>query len=329
MLNRILLTVFLLALVIFGCTNNTTTTAVSSDVTVVIEEVHTGPDLSTIPEGPEGDMIRYGRELVMNTAKLIGPDGSEGHYLGNKMNCTNCHLDGGLRPYGYNYFSTYGRYPQYRSRENAVLTIEQRVNNCVERPHNGSPIPLGSKEMVAFVSYIQWASQGVPIGEKVKGSETYALTFPARAADPVKGEKLYTQHCARCHGENGEGIWLSDSSTYEYPPLWGEYGYQPGSSMFRLIKAAQFIKANMPFDQASWEKPILTDQEAFDVAAYVNDPKHPRPSKKGADYNDISTKYVDYPFGPYDDPFSEKQHKYGPFQPIIDYRKEHGLYLSY
>lgn len=301
----------------------------SKDVLQEEEEVHIAPDLNDIPEGAEGEMIRYGRELVMNTAKLIGPDGTKGKYLGNKMNCTNCHLDGGLRPYGYNYFSTYGRYPQYRSRENAVLTIEQRVNNCVERPHNGIPLPLDSKEMIAFVSYIQWVSQGVPIGATVKGSETYPMRLPARAADPVKGKELYTQHCVRCHEENGEGKWLADHSTYEYPPLWGEYGYQPGSSMFRLIKAAQFIKANMPFDQATWDKPILSDQEAFDVAAYINDPSHPRPVKKGADYNDVSTKYVDYPFGPYDDHFSEKQHKYGPFQPIIDYRKKHGLYLNY
>lgn len=323
-MNRYLLAGFLLIVLVIGCTSN-----YQKYPYFAPEKVHTAPDLKTIPEGPEGDMIRYGRELVMNTAKLIGPDGTKGQYLGNKMNCTNCHLDGGLRPYGYNFFSTYGRYPQYRSRENAVLTIEQRVNNCVERPHNGIPLPLDSKEMIAFVSYIQWASQGVPVGKKIKGSERIELTLPSRAADPEKGKVIYANQCARCHGEDGRGTWLEDSSTYEYPPIWGPYGYQPGSSMFRLIKAAQFIKANMPFDQASWKNPVLSDEEAFDVAAYINSPDHLRPTKEGPDYNDISTKYVDYPFGPYDDHFSEHQHKYGPFQPIIDYRTQKNLYVNY
>ncbi|TRZ75539.1 MAG: cytochrome C, partial [Chitinophagaceae bacterium] len=30
-----------------------------------------------------------------------------------------------------------------------------------------------------------------------------------------------------------------------------------------------------------------------------------------------ATKPVDYPFGPYADTFSEQQHKFGPFEPIV------------
>lgn len=290
--------------------------------------MHQAPDSILLPDGLEGEMIRYGKELVYQTAKYIGPEGTDGKYLGNKMNCTNCHLDGGTRPYGFNYFSTYSNYPQYRSRENAVLTIEQRVNNCVERPHNGDPLPLDSKQMIAIVSYIKWLGTGVPIGEKVLGSGGIEISFSDRAADPVRGKVIYDRECARCHATNGSGKWLDDQSTYEYPPIWGEFAYQPGSSMFRLIKAAQFIKANMPYDKASWDNPYLNDQEAFDVAAYINSSEHFRPSNGGLDYKEIRTKYIDYPFGPYDDPFSEAQHKFGPFQPIIDYRKKHKLFLK-
>ena len=99
--------------------------------------------------------------------------------------------------------------------------------------------------------------------------------------------------------------------------------------MFRVIKAAQFIKANMPDGEATWDKPKLSDEEALDVAAYINSNQHERPNSGGLDYDDIRTKYVDYPFGPYDDIFTERDHKLGPFQPIIDYRKKHGLYLKY
>lgn len=292
------------------------------------ESVYLGPDTTDIPNNAEGELIRYGYNLVKNTAYYIGPDGIAGSYLRNKMNCTNCHLDVGTRPYGFNYFSTHGNYPQYRSRENTILTIEQRVNNCVERPHNGDPLPLDSKEMIAITSYIKFLGQNVPIGRIMKGSGGIDIEYPERAADPIRGKKIYEKDCARCHMSDGQGKWLTDSSGYEYPPIWGEFAYQPGSSMFRVIKAAQFIKANMPYDLAKWDKPYLSDEDAFDVAAYINSPEHYRPKKGGADYADIRTKYVDYPFGPFDDPFSEEQHKYGPFQEIIDYRKEHGLYIK-
>lgn len=292
------------------------------------ENIHIAPNISTMPKNIEGDMIRYGNELIVNTPRYIGPDGTVGKFTGNKMTCVNCHLDAGTRPFAFNFFSTHGRYPQYRSRENAVLTIEQRVNNCVERPLNGLPLPLDSKEMIAIVSYIKWLGTGVPTGEKVAGYGGKDLIFPDRPADPNKGKTIFQKECALCHGDNGQGKMLADNTRYEFPPLWGAESYQPGSSMFRLIKAAQFIKNNMP-NGVTWKNPKLTDEEALDVAAYINNFDHLRPNHGGLDYIDIRTKYVDYPFGPYDDPFSEKQHKFGPFKPIIEYREKNKLYLKY
>jgi thiosulfate dehydrogenase len=71
----------------------------------------------------------------------------------------------------------------------------------------------------------------------------------------------------------------------------------------------------MPYDLATIEKPILTDEEAWDIAAFIN--SRPRPEKKfPADWPDISSKPYDHPYGPYVDTFSEEQHKFGPFAPI-------------
>jgi thiosulfate dehydrogenase len=76
----------------------------------------------------------------------------------------------------------------------------------------------------------------------------------------------------------------------------------------------------MPFG-VDYETTLLTDEEAWDVAAYVN--SRPRPSKDlNSDWPDISKKPVDHPFGPYSDGFSEDQHKYGPFDPIVAARKK-------
>ena len=294
------------------------------------EPLHVAPDTSTIPHDKFGDMVRYGRDLILNTAYYIGPNGTKGHYLGNKMNCTNCHVDAGTRPYAFNYFSAYPRYPQYRGRENEILTLGQRINNCIMRPHSGTPLPLDSKEIVAMVCYMKWLSTGVPVGGKVKGDESLEIEkYPSRAADPKLGEVIFNENCASCHGKDGQGQLTPDSATYTYPPLWGPHSYQVGSSTYRVVKMARFIKANMPDKKAFWYKPFLTDEQAIDVAAFINDDSiHFHPLKKDktvVDYPDYSKKAIDYGIGPFIDTFSAIQHKYGPYQPIIDYHKAHNL----
>jgi thiosulfate dehydrogenase len=279
-------------------------------------------DTSKIPDGKFGEAVRYGRELMLNTAYYIGPDGVNGKYLGNKMNCTNCHQDAGTKLYSFNLMGSHDDYPQYRSREGKVLTMAERVNNCVMHPHSGKALPLDSREMVGFLSYFKWINEKVPKGEKFQGKQNLQVSFPDSAASPERGSVLFVQHCARCHGADGQGVMLPNNITYLYPPLWGPSGYQPGSSMHRVIKQAQWLKANMPQDKATWDKPILTDAEALDLAAFVNDDAiHSRPNKESVSYPNIGDKSIDFDAGPYIDTFSEAQHKYGPYQPIISYWK--------
>jgi cytochrome c len=287
-------------------------------------------DTADIPAGKFGDAVRYGRRLMMNTAYYIGPVGTKGKYLGNKMNCTNCHQDGGTKPYSFNLMNSHENYPQYRAREGKILSLAERVNNCVMRPHNGKPLPLDSEEMLAFLSYFKWINSAVPKGKEFAGAKNLTLQFPAVAASTDHGALLYTRHCARCHGGNGQGSWNADRSTYIYPPLWGEAGYQPGSSMHRVIKQAQWLKGNMPFDKVAVGQPFLTDQEALDIAAFVNnDEVHKRPNPANFDYPHPEEKALDYDHPPFADTFSVAQHKYGPYQPMISYWKEKGLKAVY
>jgi thiosulfate dehydrogenase len=72
---------------------------------------------------------------------------------------------------------------------------------------------------------------------------------------------------------------------------------------------------------ASHENRQLTPEEAWDVAAFVNSQERPHKNTK-ADWPDPSKKPVDHPFGPFTDSYPEKQHKYGPFQPIADAHKK-------
>ena len=104
-----------------------------------------------MPKGEYGAAVKYGRELVFHTAYYIGPNGIDGKYTGNKMNCTNCHQDGGLKPFSFNLETSFRNYPQYRAREGKVLSLAERINNCIMHPHLGvKPLPLDSKEMIGF-----------------------------------------------------------------------------------------------------------------------------------------------------------------------------------
>jgi cytochrome c len=283
-------------------------------------------DTSSIPNDQYGAMVRYGRDLILNTASYLGPEGTKGHYLKNKMNCSNCHLDAGTKPFGLNFYNTHARYPQYRGREDRVMTIQERVNNCVERPHNGDPLPLDKLEMVAIVTYIQWVGQNSMVGKQIQGDKSLPLSFPSRAADPYKGQRIYEAQCSVCHGNDGQGLLTTSGDTYLYPPLWGKYAYEKGSSMHRNLKAAEFIKANMPKGKTTWQKPFLSDEECFDVAAFINDDElHTRPVKRNViNYPNLNTKPIDYAEGPFKDTFSLSQHKLGPYRPIIDYYQQKG-----
>ena len=312
-------------------TTNTADNQTIKDSIITEEELWIVPDTITIPHDEFGEMVRYGRNLIVNTSFYIGPEGKVGKYLGNKMNCTNCHQDAGTKPYAFNFYSTHARYPQYRARENKILSLSNRINNCIERPHNGKHLPLNSKEMIAIISYIKWLGEKVPVNGNVKGDSPIKLDFPVRAADPLKGELVYNQQCLSCHGADGEGKMRSDNVCYENPPLWGDKSYQSGSSVHRLIKMAPFVYANMPYKIANYNDPKLTVEEAYDVVAFINNDKvHKRPMPvTNNDYANLTHKPIDYDIGPYLDSFSESQHKYGPYKEIIDYYKKIKIKANY
>ena len=71
----------------------------------------------------------------------------------------------------------------------------------------------------------------------------------------------------------------------------------------------------------TYKSPQLTDEEAWDVAAFIITQKRPHINVP-KDWPDISKKPVDHPFGPYADNFTEQQHKLGPFKPIVEVQKK-------
>ena len=275
----------------------------------------TPPDTSAIPHTPDGDLIRYGYNLVSHTSAYLGPDGSV-KTISNGMNCQNCHLDAGTRPFGNNYAAVASTYPRFRPRSGTVESVEKRVNDCIQRSLNGKPLDHEDMEMKAFVAYIIWVGQSVPKGSIPESTGISAPAFLDRPADPDKGRIVYEIYCMRCHGTNGEGVMAENGTEWKYPPLFGNESYNTGAGLYRLSRFAGFVKYNMPFDIVPITGPVLTDEEAWDVAAFVN--SQARPSKNfSKDWPDISTKPFDHPFGPFADGYTESQHKYGPFKNMM------------
>ncbi|HLK27762.1 MAG TPA: c-type cytochrome [Puia sp.] len=278
-----------------------------------IENFWVAPDTNSIPHDEEGDMIRYGKLLISNTAFYLGPKGKISHST-NGMNCQNCHLNAGTKPFGNNYGGVFSTYPKFRERRGAVETVVQRVNDCLERSLNGNPLDSNSHEMLSILAYMKWLGKDVAKGQKPKGCSIQQLTFLNRAADEQKGKIVYDAKCTKCHLTNGQGQMNADNITYLYPPLWGEHSYNTGAGLYRLSRFAGYVKDNMPFG-ATHQNSQLTVEEAWDVAAYVNSQARPKKDLK-KDWPNIALKPFDHPFGPYTDSFSEQQHKYGPFSPI-------------
>ena len=277
------------------------------------------PDINLVPETTEGDMIRYGRDLMVNTSKYFGPKGIAAP-ITNGMNCQNCHVEAGTRAFGNSFAAVASTYPKYRDRSGRLESIEFRINDCMERSLNGKSIDSLSKEMRAMMAYFKWLGKDVKKGEKPFGSGIVEIPFINRAADPQKGKIIFQTQCQRCHGINGEGVIDVDSVGYKYPPLWGDDSYNIGAGLYRISRLAAFIKYTMPFDLVQ-SSPQLTDEEAWDVAAFIS--SQPRPEKKfPEDWPKIETKPPDYPYGPYADGFSEQQHKYGPFIPIKEVKEK-------
>lgn len=306
----------LTASMLFGCKSTSDKPEKIEDVNAV-ESVWRGWNKFQIK--PSDSLARYGRELIENTSYYLGPKGTIAS-ITNGMNCQNCHLDGGTLPWANNYGAVASTYPKFRDRSGTIETIQKRVNDCLERSLNGKALDSTTREMRAIVAYILWLGDDVPKGKKPKGSGIMELKYMERPASPQKGSVVYQAKCQSCHGANGQGQINADGYGYTYPPLWGPNSYNSGAGLFRLSRFAGFVKNSMPFG-ADYEHTQLTDEEAWDVAAFVN--SQPRPVKDlSSDWPDISKKPIDHPFGPYSDGFSETQHKFGPFEPIASARKK-------
>jgi cytochrome c peroxidase len=282
------------------------------------------PLMKNIPKGEEGDLIRYGALLLTDTYVQLGPGVKDKkmRFSGSTLNCTSCHLDKGTKQFGLPWMGVSQTYPQYRGREDKVQGLEERINGCFARSLNGKVLAADSREMKAMVAYVNWLSKDMP--KDVYGLVTPKFEGPNRKADVKKGEEVYNRFCMSCHGENGGGYQSMSSGaagSHVAPALWGANSYNNGAGMNRLLTTAAFIHSNMPLGTV-WNHPAITNEDTYDVAAYLSSKERPQMSGLEKDYPKLEKKAVDCPYPPYADKFSQEQHQYGPFQPIKEAQKK-------
>lgn len=269
---------------------------------------------------PDAATEEYGRRLLRDTSLYIGPnhDDPAMRYSGTNMACASCHLEIGTKPGTLSLLPSAPKYPRDSGRDGGIRDLRDRINGCMQRSMNGKPLPRDSIEMMAMERYILGLNdQYEAMGTSSRVSdEQAAFVEPNRRADPQAGRIVYENRCQVCHGVDGLGLLATanPANGYLFPPLWGPDSYNNGAGMNRVLTAARFIKARMPLGQAD-----LTDDETFDVSAYINSKPRPVKANLEVDFPDRTRKHVDSPYPPYADDFPHEQHKYGPFQPIRDF----------
>ncbi|MCU0720687.1 MAG: c-type cytochrome [Pirellula sp.] len=208
-------------------------------------------------------VVKLGEAIVEHTT--THPMSKE--YVGNALNCTSCHLNNGRHEKAGTFLGTATAYPAWSPREERVITLEDRVLNCFMRSCNGTRPPLGSDVSVAVTAYITSLSQGQPLRMNAKRpvgpGAILLLAVKSEQADIERGASLYMSRCAECHQKDGQG-------DNDIPPVWGDRSYNDGAGLSSVENLAAWLKVAMPRDATD-----LTDEQALDIAAYVNSHKRP------------------------------------------------------
>ena len=245
------------------------------------------PDFDAIPADDFGDLVRKGHAIFTDT-KTHAPE-----FVGNGLWCSSCHLDAGRRADSAPLWGAWVRYPAYRAKTRSVDSFAERLRGCFTYSMDGSPPPLGHEVLAALEAYSFWMARGVPTGTTVPGAGYPKSAQAPAPPDFERGAAIYAANCALCHGDDGQGQMAE--GRYVFPPLWGPESFNWGAGMHELDNAAAFIRANMPLGRGG----MLEEQEAWDVAFFMNAHERPQDPRYTGDVAETRRRFHDDPMSLY------------------------------
>ncbi len=114
------------------------------------------PAETAIPDNEFGKVVKSGEQIFNETQKYAKP------YVGNTLNCVNCHLNAGRLANSSPLWAAYVLYPAYRKKTKQVDTLQSRIQGCFKYSMNGKVPDASSAEVTALVSYMYWLATGAP-----------------------------------------------------------------------------------------------------------------------------------------------------------------------
>jgi thiosulfate dehydrogenase len=248
-----------------------------------VAKVFSPPPVSAIPDN------EFGREVALGRAIFNDPDHQAPEFVGNTLRCSNCHLGEGRVANASPMWGAYVSYPQYRAKNGHVNTFAERLQGCFKFSMNGKAPPLGDKTLVALETYAYFLAKGAPVGVRMPGAGYPKLPPPALKASYSRGQDVYSNNCALCHGFDGKG--QSSNGQPVFPPIWGPNSYNWGAGMADVSNAAGFIQANMPLGKGG----TLSAQQAWDVATFIDSQPRPQDPRFTGDVAQTRAKFHDTP----------------------------------
>jgi thiosulfate dehydrogenase len=248
---------------------------------------------ATLDQSPLAKDIRRGFRLFTNTPAEAP------QFVPGQVTCSHCHLNAGQRERALPVVGLAGMFPEYNRRAGHLISLTDRIVECFLRSENATgklatdpatraqqiaagTLPTGtSPEVVAIAAYLTWLSRGATVGKNPawRGQNTIEAkaVIPLDTLDPAKGSALYTERCAACHGPDGQGVLVGDRRP---GPLWGPNSWNDGAGAARVYTLAGIIRYTMPYVAPG----TLTDEEAQQLAAFINSKPRPAYPFKDRDY---------------------------------------------
>ena len=242
---QILLLLLVLTVLLGACANNTSDKAEKNDNgNEANDELNEAAEQEGAPSVDELDpddeltpFIERGKDLMDGSEQISNEEES------GKLSCMSCHADGDDTE-GVSLVGVTSEYPKYDGRNDAVITIEEKINDTIMHTLNRDAIDYDSEEMRSIVAFLTYISKGEKYDNHKKEEEIEDIPKP----DLNNGENLYEEK-------------IQDSS----PDLFGEDSFTDGSALSSFSVMTNYVKNYLPKDDPA----SLSDQEAADISGYI------------------------------------------------------------